>query len=288
MGFIHGSPSWSQLLLSQPHASLLYWLLHTHTPTCVHHPNWWSLDGPSDSPDTSQQEGSLWMNFVPAWLQRVVSVRLPRPAVPDLSFYLKLNWCVFCAAVRPVRLSVCLHFIQALVWSHSNQEDPASLCWAGRRRSAQCGRRRLMWIFGGGVRVTACMELMVQTQTHARTHTHPGVCRDAKNLSRNKTDRLLHTFFFFSPNKATQTVPVIKPGKLHRYWKWIEIFLKTNVEFDPLFLNVILKNSLEISEQCMESWSKQGKQWPDNGQTGNSFCLLSCFSTFNGLLMSSR
>lgn len=27
-----------------------------------------------------------------------------------------------------------LHFVWTLVWCHSNQEDPASLCWAGRRR----------------------------------------------------------------------------------------------------------------------------------------------------------
>lgn len=35
-----------------------------------------------------------------------------------------------------------LHFIQTLAWSHSNQEDPASLCWAGKRRQGRGQKKK--------------------------------------------------------------------------------------------------------------------------------------------------
>lgn len=95
-------------------------------------------------------------------------VWVPRPAVPDCSSSLNRG--------RISVLSCCpnsqwLHFIQTLAWSHSNQEDPASLCWAGKRRQGRGNKKKredwLIWMFGGGVWLTACREL-------PGSNTHPG------------------------------------------------------------------------------------------------------------------
>jgi len=116
-----------------------------------------------------------WVLKWPPPADRVQLVRLVLLCT-DCSSSLSPDVSVLCPAVQTVssetyslRHPACLHFIQTLAWSHSNQKDPASLCRAGKRRHT----RWLIWIFGGGVSVTACREL-------PGSKWHPGVCEDDK------------------------------------------------------------------------------------------------------------
>lgn len=121
---------------------------HPHASCCPHstsrlllfHFHWWNSCISTPSPGRF-----LWRrqttNVSLKALQKGSS--LQDPVLPGLSWVLSSYPTGQIADLLLTR-PACLHFTRTLVWSHSNQEDPASLCWL---------LRRLIWISGGGVRV---------------------------------------------------------------------------------------------------------------------------------------
>lgn len=132
IGFMERSPSWSQLLWSrgkQTHPSRRRNCGTTLTNAALNSPSGSQRFELHKMSKRSRQRGSGLLTERGVWV--------PRPAVPDSS-----------SSLNPGRISVLsccpnsqwLHFIWTLGWSHGNQEDPVSLCWAGKRRRAR-GRR---------------------------------------------------------------------------------------------------------------------------------------------------
>lgn len=186
-----------------------------------------------------------------------------------------------------LRRSACLHFTHALARSHSNQEDPASLCWAGKRRH----QRRLIWILGGGAFAAAFREL-------PGLNKHPGTCSDAKwslvstGCSEVQINYQLPacesgTLWFSSiPQRIPPPIsPACSASKLH--FGYFVFYSYSDAK--PLFFAIFNRCfALEILKQCQATESKQGKKFPNNDQKGNPLCLLACYSTFKMLRMPSR
>lgn len=161
------SPFWSQLLRSlnfQPPLSLRNKHIHAVRDSEMHRSVRRGWATTSTLPRYSPIQ-SLALNFTRSW---------KRPVPADGVRVAHRAWCLGAASRRarqqllfePGRISVlscCLnsqwvHFIQTLGWSHSNQEDPASLCWAGKEEAGP-GRVKKKGGVEGGVTVTACGEL---------------------------------------------------------------------------------------------------------------------------------
>lgn len=81
---------------------------------------------------------SSWRGEGPGWSPSELS---GRRVPPSIEHYFSLNRGTYLCPVNSETLSlrrpVCLDFIQTLVWSHSNQEVPASLCGSGNRRQGR-------------------------------------------------------------------------------------------------------------------------------------------------------
>lgn len=150
------SPFWSQLLRSlnfQPPLSLRNKHIHAVRDSEMHRSVRRGWATTSTLPRYSPIQ-SLALNFTRSW---------KRPVPADGVRVAHRAWCLGAASRRarqqllfePGRISVlscCLnsqwvHFTQTLGWSHSNQEDPASLCWAGKE---EAGPGRVKKKGGGG------------------------------------------------------------------------------------------------------------------------------------------
>lgn len=162
---------------------------------------------------------------------------LLRPAEPDHCF--PLNWDVSasCPAVQTVtseafslRRPASLHFTKTLVGSHSNQEDPVSLCRAGKRRRVH-GRRRLIWMSEGGVRESPGSPIP------------PGACGDmkcsyssvAKAAYKQKVKAKTHLFRFSIFALWWSTTPKITstPSNYLKFvwWAWTDWLLHSSLLF---------------------------------------------------------
>lgn len=206
----------------------------------------------------------------------------PRPAVSDRSFSLSRDVSVSCLAVQTVggevyslRRPACLHFIQTLAWSHSNPEDPASLCWAGKRRH----KRRLIWIFGGGVSVTACRELPQCFWRCQMLFASISTGRSEVPLLKLVNSQLFKISF---PSKQLT--------KQNQENDWVDTSIFPLIWKQRYHSLCYLQSKFcpETFEQCQAGWPKQGKKFPNNGQTGNPLCLLACFSPFERRRMPGR
>lgn len=180
IGFMDRSPFWSQLLLSvnlsPPLFPLPLWHTHPRRPRCSVQPMQKSVKGVEWQLQPRYFTIRTWTSIslrtpIPADRIRVTRRVLQSPIAASLwaGTYLcpvllfRQRW------TYSLRRSACLHFTHALARSHSNQEDPASLCRAGKRRH----QRTLIWILGGGAFVAAFREL-------PGLNKHPGTCGDAK------------------------------------------------------------------------------------------------------------
>lgn len=253
------SPFWSQLLRSlnfQPPLSLRNKHIHAVRDSEMHRSVRRGWATTSTLPRYSPIQ-SLALNFTRSW---------KRPVPADGVRVAHRAWCLGAASRRarqqllfePGRISVlscCLnsqwvHFIQTLGWSHSNQEDPASLCWAGKEEAGP-GRVKKK----GGWKVESRWQLVGSSLIQ----THTSWCLDLPNaVSFIRLNRLadieithfleMHTFFvvsllsaiFFPTNvrlASFQTTTHIRPRHSQGVWLPTDGTLRSFLLFEvgPLF-----------------------------------------------------